>query len=123
MAEVNVNINGRTFGIACDDGQEQRVLDLAKYVDERLQAISSAGAAGNDMHLMVLTSIVIADEVFDLLEGGGQEAAQASGNPEEDKKVVNAIDHLASRIDSIANSIQKIAYIPIYVALGAYNSI
>lgn len=108
MAEVNVTINGRTFGIACDDGQEQRVLDLAHYVDERLKAIAGAGAAGNDMHLMVLTSIVIADEVFDLLEGAPANNG-AAANPEDDKKVVNAIDHLAARIDSIANSIQKIA--------------
>lgn len=113
MAEVNVTINGRTFGIACDDGQEQRVLDLGKYVDERLRDISRAGAANNESHLMVLTSLVLADEVFDLLENGGQGApAPKNGesmNGDEEQRFVNAIDYLANRIDSIAGSIQKVS--------------
>lgn len=112
MAEVNVTINGRTFGIACDDGQEQRVLDLGKYVDERLRDISRAGAANNESHLMVLTSLVLADEVFDLLENGGEGASAKSNgamNNDDEKRFVNAIDYLANRIDSIAGSIQKVS--------------
>ena len=110
MAEVNVTINGRTFGIACDDGQEQRVLDLGKYVDERLKDISRAGAANNESHLMVLTSLVLADEVFDLLESGDTPATNGSSmNGDDEKRFVNAIDYLANRIDSIAGSIQKVS--------------
>lgn len=111
MAEVNVTINGRTFGIACDDGQEQRVLDLGKYVDERLKDISRAGAANNESHLMVLTSLVLADEVFDLLESGDAASAANGGsmNGDDEKRFVNAIDYLANRIDSIAGSIQKVS--------------
>jgi len=114
MAEVNLTINGRTFGVACDDGQEDRVLELGKYVDERLQAIKSAGAATNESHLLVLASLVLADEVFDLLEG--EQKSQTNGkvangmevlSKEEEKKFINAIDHLATRIDSIAGNIQK----------------
>ena len=114
MAEVNVTINGRTFGIACDDGQEQRVLDLGKYVDERLREISRAGAASNESHLMVLTSLVLADEIFDLLESEGSKAnGQANGNAainkDDERKFISVIDHLANRIDSIAGNLQKVS--------------
>lgn len=109
MAEVNVTINGRTFGIACDDGQEQRVLDLGKYVDERLKDISKAGAANNESHLMVLTSLVLADEVFDLLDSESGTAKAANGSADDEKRYINAIDYLANRIDSIAGSIQKVS--------------
>lgn len=54
MAEVTLEINGRNYGITCEDGQEQRVKDLGVYVDSRLKEITKAGAASNDMHLMVL---------------------------------------------------------------------
>ena len=109
MAEVNVTINGRTFGIACDDGQEQRVLDLGKYVDERLREISKAGAAHNDAHLLVLTSLVLADEVFDLLETEEKSGNGANGsiNRDEERKFISVIDTLASRIDGIAGNLQK----------------
>lgn len=110
MAEVNVTINGRTFGIACDDGQEQRVLDLSKYVDERVKEISKAGAANNESHLMVLTSLILADEVFDLLENEGANAngksAAPAANSEDNQKYINAIDYLAQRIEKIAGNLQ-----------------
>ena len=113
MAEVNVTINGRTFGIACDDGQEQRVLDLGKYVDERLRGISAAGAASNESHLMVLTSIVLADEVFDMAEENKRNGKNGASAPlpaisrEDEQKFVTALDQLADRIDLIAGNIAK----------------
>jgi cell division protein ZapA len=112
MAEVNISINGRQYGIACDDGQEQRVKDLAGYVDARLKEISTAGGATNESHLLVLTSLVMADEMFDLKD------AAANGNrvplnglqitKEDESDIVNAIDHMAQRIDAIAGNLQKI---------------
>ena len=66
MAEVSLTINGRTFGISCEDGQEQRVLDLGRYVDARLKDIARAGAAASESHLLVLTALMLSDEVFDL---------------------------------------------------------
>lgn len=53
MAEVNISMNGRVYEISCDDGQEGRVLELAAYIDQRLQKIARSGAAYNDAHLMV----------------------------------------------------------------------
>ena len=65
MAEVTIYINGRSYDIACDNGQEGRIVDLAAYIDQRLQQISRTGAAYNDAHLTVLTSLVLADELFE----------------------------------------------------------
>ena len=33
MAEVTIYINGRSYDIACDNGQEGRIVDLAAYID------------------------------------------------------------------------------------------
>jgi hypothetical protein len=53
MAEVTIYINGRSYDIACDNGQEGRIVDLAKYIDQRVQQISRSGSAYNDAHLTV----------------------------------------------------------------------
>lgn len=78
MADVNISINGRIYEIGCDQGQEGRVVDLAAYIDQRLQQISRSGAAYNDAHLMVLTTLVLADEIFELREGGQNAPAAAA---------------------------------------------
>ncbi len=110
MSEVNITINGRSFGISCEDGQEQRVADLSHYVDSRLKDIAKAGAASNEAHLLVLTTLLLADEVFDLRNDVGSmsqnlETAQANENNE--AAVAHAIDDLADRIDRIASRIQN----------------
>lgn len=110
MAQVNITINGRGFGISCEDGQEQRVADLSHYVDGRLKDIAKAGAATNESHLLVLTTLLLADEVFDLRNNVGAvtqnlQAAQANQNDEE--AVASAIEDLADRIDRIASRIQN----------------
>lgn len=112
MAEVNISINGRKFGIACDDGQEQRVIDLANFVDGRLKDIAKAGAGTNESHLLVLTSIVMADELFDMRDAAANANGDSLGKIEitkdEEGTIVNAIDQMASRIDNIAGNLQKI---------------
>ena len=111
MAEVSVAIHGKAYGISCDDGQERRVLELAKYVDSRLREIASAGAASNESHLLVLTALVLADEIFDART---RPPATQTYNPDErlsvddEEMIVEAINHLAARIDSVADRLHKI---------------
>lgn len=112
MAEINLSINGRNYGIACDDGQEQRVVELGQYVDSRLKEIARAGAASNESHLLVLTALVLADEVKDLQDGAannnGSIASGLSITEADEEAIVEAIDHMAARIDSIAGNLQKL---------------
>lgn len=65
MSKVNIAVNNKSFTIACDDGQEARVQQLGRYVDERFTELNSAGAAPNESYTLVLTSLVIADEMFE----------------------------------------------------------
>jgi len=118
MAEVTLKINNRGYGLSCEDGEEQRVLDLATYVDSRLQDIAKAGAATNESHLLVLTSLVLADELFELRDElaemqkhlqnaqAGLPIQQYDGpSAQEEEMIVNAIDHLAQKIERIAGRI------------------
>ncbi len=110
MAEVNLNINGRSYGIACDDGQEKRLKDLSYYVDQRMKEIGRAGAANNDAHLLVLTALMLADEIFDQREDINDlnsRIEENEGGQEDEVLVIRAIDHLAERIDLIAGRIAK----------------
>lgn len=111
MAEITLTINGRNYGIACDDGQERRVMELGRYVDQRLREIARAGAATNESHLLVLTTIILADEIADMKAHGGMSLGSTTGvkmTDDEEEAIVSAIDLLAGRIDQIASSLQKL---------------
>ncbi len=120
MADVNITINGRIYEIGCDQGQEGRVVDLASYVDQRLQTIARSGAAYNDAHLLVLTALVLADELFEAREGGAEKPAKAGRTPaaaatpaqaeaglsrEDEAALAKVLEHLAKRIDGIATKV------------------
>ena len=110
MAEINITINGRTFGISCEDGQEQRVVDLGRYVDGRLKEIARAGAAASESHLLVLTTLMLSDEIFDLrndVHALGGQINQAQANQNDEQEVANQIGLLAERIERIAHRLQS----------------
>lgn len=114
MGEVNLEINGRSYGIVCDDGQEERVAEVGQYVNQRARDIAAAGAAANDTHLLALTSLLLADEIKELHESkGGQMPQPVAAAPErvseeEERLIIEAIDHLAGRIETVADRLQKI---------------
>lgn len=122
MAEITLKINQRGYSMSCDEGQEERLSNLAQYVDSRLRDIAAAGAATNDSHLLVLTSLVLADEVFDMREeltdlrekvalidstkAIREEGSGVSKSSEEEAMIIEAIDYLASRIEHISGRLQ-----------------
>jgi cell division protein ZapA len=110
MAHINLTINGRSFGMECDDGQEHRVRDLGKYVDNKIRSIASAGGASNENHLLLLTALVMADEIHSLQErlSGADEVLQNRADLEQHEEMIsNAINTFAERIDMIAGRIQN----------------
>ena len=66
MAQVTVVINNRKYDIACDDGQEKHLTNLAQYVDGKVSdLVASVGQVG-DARLLVMTSLLVADELSDV---------------------------------------------------------
>lgn len=113
MAEVNLSINGRNYPILCDDGQEGRIQELAKYIDDRLQSIASSGAASNENHLLVLTSLILTDEIFELRDNLAVAdelmSSDGTGGAMVDEGAVSETLHsLANRISMVSERIKRI---------------
>ena len=116
MAEVTIYINGRSYDITCDNGQEGRVVDLANYIDQKLQEISQSGGSYNDAHLVVLTALVLTDELFDLQEQIKKPSTRTArattvptaANKEEETVVLRILDQLTKRVDSMSAQVQAL---------------
>jgi cell division protein ZapA len=63
MALVNVSVNNRTYTVACDEGEEKRLHELAAIVDAKVQeAAKSVGQVG-DMRLLLMAALLMADDL------------------------------------------------------------
>jgi cell division protein ZapA len=63
MSEVNVTINGRQFRMACEDGQEDHLVRLARELDSRISGLRSKFGEIGDTRLTVMAAITVADEL------------------------------------------------------------
>ncbi len=120
MANVGLTINGKPYRVDCDEGQERRVQELGRYVDSRVREIAGAGAASTDAHMLVLTTLMMADEIYELRETLGNMSRQARPvhdtmpktapglSSDDEREILEAIDHLAARIDSVADRLARI---------------
>ncbi len=63
MAHVTVTVNGRAYTIACDDGEEKHLADLSQFIDKRVAEIAGAIGQVGDARLLLMASLLIADEL------------------------------------------------------------
>ena len=66
MAHVNVVINGRQYRMACEDGQEDHLLQLATDFDRRIGKMREDFGQIGDMRLTVMAALMLADEFSDV---------------------------------------------------------
>ena len=72
MATVLVSINGRNYRMACDDGQEEHLTQLAKSFDQRISELRRDFGEIGDMRLTVMAALTIADELSESREQVGR---------------------------------------------------
>jgi len=63
MTEVSVTIKGRQFRMACEDGQEGHLMNLARELDTRIDALRTKFGEIGDTRLTVMAAITVADEL------------------------------------------------------------
>jgi len=63
MSQVSVTINGRQFRMACEDGQEPHLVDLARALDDRITGLRTKFGEIGDTRLTVMAALTVADEL------------------------------------------------------------
>ncbi|MFP4125954.1 MAG: cell division protein ZapA [Alphaproteobacteria bacterium] len=103
MATVDVRIQGRTHTLQCDDGQEHRLRQVAQYLDRRLQDAAKATGGANDARVLVLTSLMICDELADARDeiDGLRKRIDAV-----EAQASNALERVAGRIEDLAGRLE-----------------
>jgi|ERR1700733_4591962 len=117
MPLVNVMVNSRAYTIACDDGEEPHLKELAAHVDAKVkELISTVGQVG-DQKLLLMAAVLITDEFFEArgrLEGHAKKAGELSNaQAEADARIgrseqlaAGALEDAARRLESIVEKLQ-----------------
>lgn len=118
MAQIDITVNGRSYSVACDDGQEGHLRDLAADLDKRVRELAGAIGQIGDARLLVMTGLVMADELsecvseikslraeIDSLSQAGQTAAPAAAAAERDDGDLELLESLAARLETVAEKL------------------
>ena len=113
MPLVNVMINGRAYTIACDDGEEAHLKDLAAHVDGKArEVLGSVGQVG-ETRMLLMAALLIADEHHDLVAKVAAGGAAARGSSEDTQKLhlkaEQAESQAADALESAAKKLEDIA--------------
>ncbi len=105
MAQVDVSVNGQSYRIACEDGQEDRLVDLAAMVDEKvIGLVNQIGQVGSN-RLLVMAALIIADELVDLKNEVGSSRELEDNIKQED--MVLTLQEITKRIENIADEVEQ----------------
>ena len=65
MSHINVTINGRQYRMACEEGQEGRLLRLAESLESRIGSLRGKFGEIGDARLTVMAALTVCDELVD----------------------------------------------------------
>ena len=68
MANVNVKFNNKDYLLSCDDGQEESLKKLTKFLDKKYSELKDKLGNIGENKLLLITTIQLIDEYFDLKE-------------------------------------------------------
>jgi cell division protein ZapA len=100
---LEVTINGRRHQLNCAEGEEARLRRLAAYVDGRVGELAKQHGPVGDARLLVLTSLLIADELADAYDEIKRlRAAAADSARQGEREAAEAMDRVAARLEQLA---------------------
>jgi cell division protein ZapA len=118
MSQVSVTINGRQFRMACEDGQEGHLMNLARDLDSRIEGLRTKFGEIGDTRLTVMAALTIADSLSETgarikrLEEQLAALQETRGEAAERDKTVQAavaaaLNAAAERIEGITRKLNQ----------------
>ncbi len=110
MPLVNVMVNARAYTIACDEGEEAHLKELAAHVDEKVRELAGSVGQVGDQKLMLMAAVLITDEFFEARGHSKKAKELASAKADLDARVADAEKRAAAAIkDAEAHTARAIS--------------
>ncbi len=123
MPEVNVEINGRKYRMACEEGQQAHLIGLADRFNAQVEGLKGAVGEIGDNRLTVMAGIAVLDELSEAerkikaletqvleLTRAGQDIAVELENTE--ARFAQKLSEAAKAIEGVADTLDEAAILP-----------
>ena len=98
MAEVTLNIAGRSYQVACREGEEETLLAAARLVDGKCREALAGLGTLSESRQFLFASLLLADQ---LLEKPGSQAVST------DPELAPRVAQLADRLETLATTLEE----------------
>jgi cell division protein ZapA len=110
MPQVSIQIASRTYELACGEGEEERVQELAAYVDEKVGELRRQLPGAPEIKLMVFAALILADESREARGiAKAAENARASATDSAETLATALEDLITSRVDKMSKKVSGAA--------------
>ncbi|MEQ8267445.1 MAG: cell division protein ZapA [Parvibaculum sp.] len=117
MGQVKVSINDRSYTVACGDGEESHVRELASYINKHVASLAQEVGQVGDARLLLMAGLLIADELSDALQKtklmeqemeslSGTRASALERTREAEDSLAEVLDNASRRIEDLAKRIE-----------------
>ena len=104
MSNVNLTIGGRSYTVACAEGEERHVLGLGSLIDSKLAAMGDMTGQA-ETRTLLFAALLLADELH---EAQGARATSAE-SPTDAPVPTQLAPAMALRLDELATSLENLA--------------
>jgi cell division protein ZapA len=101
MSNVVLSIGGRTFSVACADGEERHIEMLGGMIDQKVHALGDS-AGQNEVRMLLYAALVLAD---DLHETNAHAAADSEQTVPSDLPM--RLERIASSLENLATNLEQ----------------
>lgn len=116
MGQVTVLINDRAYTVACGDGEEDHLKDLAAHINKHVSELSRDVGQVGETRLLLMASLMVADELAEaqqkvrILEADIEQLTQTriaalERSREAEDLLADVLDNAARRIEDIARRV------------------
>ena len=118
MANINIKFNNKDYLLSCDDGQEESLKKLTKFLDKKYGELKDKLGNIGENKLLLITTIQLIDEYFDLKQRVTQQKKKLDGLADkfqELKKLAikykegkdKEISHLNDELDKFKKTVEE----------------
>ncbi|HEY0313767.1 MAG TPA: cell division protein ZapA [Allosphingosinicella sp.] len=100
MATVEVEIAARRYAVACRDGEQEHLREVAAIVDRKAQDAGTALGSLSEVRQLLFASLLLADEVKEHRAGNPVAPDDDSG------RIADALERLAGRVEALAQRLE-----------------
>jgi cell division protein ZapA len=105
---IDLNIAGRSYQVACREGEEETLRAAARLVDSKSREALSGLGTLSEARQFLFASLLLADQLIDK----SPEAAAAAAPPSPDPALVERAEALANRLEILAAQLESEATNP-----------